>query len=138
MEHKNYYGEIKALHKQIVEDIKNMMEEHNKSVVDLAGSPAPHAFVVGIPDFDTGLGDMDAEVLSVILEDDTIKFDVNWDMDSEDYLEEYPNWNEDISDLYEVIDANDFEKLVPCSGLGSVYESVYEYLTNGYKGDNDE
>ena len=138
MEHKNYYGEIKALHKQIVEDIKNMMEEYGKVVVDLAGSPAPHAFVVGIPDFDTGLGDMDAEVLSVILEDDTIKFDVNWDMDTEDYLEEYPNENDDISDLYEVIDANDFEKLVPCSGLGSVYESVYEYLTNGYKGDNDE
>jgi hypothetical protein len=59
-------------------------------------------------------------------------------MDSEDYLENYPNKNYDIGDLYEAVDANDFEKLVPCAGLSSVYEAVWEYLERGYKGDNDE
>lgn len=138
MDKKNFYGNIKKLHRDIVAEISALMVEHKKAVVDLAGSQAPHAFVVGVPDFDPELGNMDAEVLKVILEDGKIKFDINWDMDSDYYLEQYPNWNEDIGDLYEVIDADDFDKLVPCAGISSVYESVWEYLTYGYKGDNDE
>jgi hypothetical protein len=27
---------------------------------------------------------------------------------------------------------------MPCAGVSSVYEAVYEYLTKGYKGDEDE
>jgi hypothetical protein len=138
MEKKNFYFQVKTLHNEIVAEIKKVMLEHNKAVVDLAGSPAPHAFVIGSPAFDPELGSMDAEVLKVILEDGKIKFDINWDMDSDYYLEQYPNWNEDIGDLYEVVDADDFDKLVPCAGISSVYESVWEYLTYGYKGDNDE
>ena len=138
MEHKNFYGETKNLHKQIVEEIKKLMIENNKGVIDLAGSPAPHAFVVGTPDFDFDVDYMEAEVMEVILEGGEVKLDINWDMDSEEYLEQHPNENDDIGDLYEAIDANDFEKLVPCAGLSSVYEAVWEYLEYGYKGDNDE
>jgi hypothetical protein len=81
---------------------------------------------------------IEAEVLSVIFEDDKIKLNINWDIDSDDYLKENPNDNDDIGDLYSVVEANDFEKLIPCAGINSVYEAVWEYLTYGYKGDNDE
>lgn len=138
MEKKNFYGETKNLHRQIVEEIKALMIEHNKGVIDLAGSPAPHAFIVGVPEFDLDINYMEAEVMSVILEGGEVKLDINWDMDSEDYLENYPNKNYDIGDLYEAVDANDFEKLIPCAGISSVYEAVWEYLEYGYKGDNDE
>ncbi len=138
MEKKNFYGDIKHLHKNVVAEIFALMVEYGKAVVDLAGSQAPHAFVVGIPDFDADMDYMEAEVLAVILEDGKIKLDINWDMDSEDYLDQYPNENDDIGDLYTVVEANDFERIVPCAGINSVYEAVYEYLTQGYKGDNDE
>jgi hypothetical protein len=138
MEKKNFYGETKNLHRQIVEEIKALMIEHNKGVIDLAGSQAPHAFIVGVPEFDLDINYMEAEVMSVILEGGEVNLNINWDMDSEDYLENYPNKNYDIGDLYEAVDANDFEKLVPCAGLSSVYEAVWEYLERGYKGDNDE
>ena len=135
---KRFDNDIKAMHSQIVDEIKQLMVDHNKAVVDLAGSEAPHAFIVGVPDFDADLDYMEAEVLAVILENDQIKFDVNWDMDSEDYLEQYPNENDDIGDLYAVVDALDYEKLIPCAGIDSVYNAVWEYLEYGYKGDNDE
>lgn len=138
MKKKNFYGDIKHLHKNVVAEIFALMVEYGKAVVDLAGSEAPHAFIVGVPDFDADLDYMEAEVLEVILEDGKIKFDINWNMDSEDYLDQYPNENDDIGDLYTVVEANDFEKLIPCAGISSVYEAVYEYLTQGYKGDNDE
>jgi hypothetical protein len=138
MDKKNFNFQVKTLHNEIVAEIKKVMLEHNKAVVDLAGSPAPHAFIVGVPDFDADLDYMEAEVLSVILEDDKIKFDINWDLDSEEYLENYPNENDDIGDLYEVVNADDFEKLLPCAGISGVYDSVCEYLEYGYKGDNDE
>lgn len=138
MEQKNFYGEVKNLHNQIVAEIKQMMIDHNKAVVDLAGSQAPHAFIIGVPDFDMDLDYMEAEVLSVILEDDKIKLDINWNIDSEEYLEDHPNENDDIGDLYAVVEANDFEKLLPCAGISGVYDSVWEYLEYGYKGDNDE
>lgn len=138
MEKKNYSSKIKELHHQAIEDIKAMMKEYGKAVADLAGSSAPHAYVIGSPKFDPEIGCLYAEVMGVIFEDGVIKFDINWDMDSDDYLEKYPNWNDDISDLYAVVDANDLDTLVPCAGLDSVYEAVYEYLTCGYKGDNDK
>ena len=138
MNKKNFYGDIKTLHKQVVAEIKALMVEYGKAVVDLAGSPAPHAFIIGVPDFDWDMDYIEAEVLKVILEDGHIEFDVNWDIDSEDYLEENPNDNDDIGDLYQCIEANDFEKIMPCAGVSSVYEAVYEYLTKGYKGDEDE
>lgn len=138
MEKKNFYGDIKTLHKKVVAEIFSLMVEHNKAVVDLAGSEAPHAFVVGVPEFDYDMDYMEAEVLKVILEDGKVMFDINWDMDSDEYLEQHPNDNDDIGDLYSAVDANDFEKLIPCAGISSVYEAVWEYLTYGYKGDDDE
>lgn len=138
MEKKNFYGDIKTLHKKVVAEILVLMLSHKKAVVDLAGSQAPYAFIVGVPDFDCDCDYMEAEVLSVILEDGKIKFDINWNIDSEDYLEQHPNENDDIGNLYSVVDADDFEKLIPCAGISSVYEAVWEYLTYGYKGDNDE
>lgn len=138
MEKKNFYGETKNLHKQIVAEILALMVEHKKAVVDLAGSEAPHAFIIGVPDFDWDVDYMEAEVLKVILEDGQVKFDINWNIDSDEYLEQCPNENDDIGDLYTDVDANDFERLIPCAGLSSVYEAVWEYLTYGYKGDNDE
>jgi len=138
MEKKDYYGEIKHLHKCIVADIFGLMVVHNKRVVDLAGSQAPHAFIVGVPDFDWDIDYIEAEVLKVTIEDGHIEFDVNWDIDSDDYLDRCPNSDGDIGELYQSIPANDFEKIMPCAGVSSVYEAVYEYLTNGYKGDADE
>ena len=138
MDKKNFYGEIKNLHKQIVAEILALMVEHKKAVVDLAGSQAPHAFIIGVPDFDADMDYMEAEVLKVILEDGKVKFDINWDMDSEDYLDKYPNENGDIGDLYQVIDATDFEKLIPCAGIETVYQAVWDYLYYGYTGDDDE
>ena len=138
MEKKNYYDEVKHLHKCIVADIFGLMVENGKKVIDLAGSPAPHAFIIGVPDFDWDVDYMEAEVLKVILEDGQVKFDINWNIDSDEYLEQCPNENDDIGDLYTDVDANDFERLIPCAGLSSVYEAVWEYLTYDYKGDNDE
>lgn len=138
MEKKNFYGETKNLHQQIVAEILVLMVKHKKAVVDLAGSQAPHAFIIGVPDFDWDVDYMEAEVLEVILEDGKIKFNINWNIDSDEYLEQCPNENDDIGDLYTDVDANDFERLIPCAGLSSVYEAVWEYLERGYKGDNDE
>ena len=138
MDKKNFYGDIKNLHKQVVAEIKKIMLEKNKRVVDLAGSEAPHAFIIGVPDFDADIDYMEAEVLKVILEDNQVKFDINWDMDSDEYLEEHPNENGDIGDLYVVVDATDFEKLIPCAGIETVYQAVWDYLYYGYIGDDDE
>ena len=55
-----------------------------------------------------------------------------------DYLEQYPNENGDIGDLYVVVDATDFEKLIPCAGIETVYQAVWDYLYYGYTGDDDE
>lgn len=138
MEYKGYYGEIKQLHECIVADIYGLMVVNDKEVIDLAGSPAPHAFIIGTPDFDCDMDHIEAEVLKVILEDGCIKFDVNWGIDSDDYLEQHPNDNDDIGDLYQCIEANDFGKIVPCAGISSVYDAVWEYIANGYTGDDDE
>ena len=139
MEQKNFYGQVKNLHNQIVAEISSIMVEKNKAVVDLAGSEeAPHAYILGVPDFDWCVDYVEAEVLKVIMEDGKIKFDINWNIDSDEYLNECPNKNGDIGDLYSVVDANDFERIVPCAGICGVYDAVWEYLERGYKGDNDE
>ena len=138
MEKKNYYDEVKHLHKCIVADIFALMVENNKEVIDLAGSPAPHAYIIGVPDFDWDIDYIEGEVLKVIIEDGHIEFDINWNIDSDEYLEQYPNENDDIDELYTDVDANDFERLIPCAGLSSVYEAVWEYLSYGYTGDKDE
>lgn len=138
MEKKDFYTRTKNLHNEIVAEIKQMMIDHNKAVVDLAGSEAPHAFIVGVPDFDWDMDYIEAEVLKVILEDGKIKFDINWNIDSNEYLDAHPNENGDISDLYSIVEANDLKKLLPCAGISGVYDSVWEYLEYGYKGDNDE
>ena len=138
MERKDFYGDIKGLHNSIVDEIYNLMIDNNKEVIDLAGSEAPHAFIVGVPDFNADVDYMEAEVLKVILEEDTIKFDINWDMDGEEYLEKYPNENGDIGDLYSIVEAKDFEKLIPCAGIDTVYQAVWEYLEYGYVGDEDD
>jgi hypothetical protein len=138
MEKKNFYGDIKFLHKNIVAEIFSLMVENGKEVIDLAGSPAPHAYIIGVPDFDWDIDYIEGEVLKVIIEDGHIEFDVNWNIDTEEYLAQNPNENDDIGDLYQSIPANDFERIVPCAGLSSVYEAVYEYLENGYEGDEDE
>ena len=137
MRRKDYYSKIRNLHKQVIEDIKSLMLEKGKAVIDLAGSEAPYAFIIGVPDFNADVDYMEAEVLKVILEDDKVKFDINWDMDAEEYLEEYPNENGDIGDLYQAVDADDFEKLIPCAGIDTVYQAVWEYLEYGYTGDED-
>ena len=138
MEKKNYYDEVKHLHKCIVADIFSLMVENDKEVIDLAGSPAPHAFIIGVPDFDWDIDYIEAEVLKVVIEDGHIEFDINWNIDTEEYLAQNPNEDDDIGELYQSISANDFERIVPCAGISSVYEAVYEYLENGYKGDEDE
>ena len=138
MEYKDFYGDIKKVHRKVVEEIKNLMIEKGKAVIDLAGSEAPHAFIMGVPDFNADVDYMEAEVLKVILEDGKVKFDINWGMDSEEYLEQYPNENGDIGDLYVVVDATDFEKLIPCAGIETVYQAVWDYLYYGYIGDDDE
>ena len=136
MEHKNFYPEIKDLHKQIVAEIVALMVEHNVDEVDLLGSSADHAFIIcqpikmvfGVSDFDWGCDYLDAEVSKVYYEDNQIKLDVILDIDTDDYLERNPNENDDIGDLYQVIEANDFEKVVPCAGIDGVYEAVWQVL----------
>ena len=46
MRRKDYYSKIRNLHKQVIEDIKSLMLEKGKAVIDLAGSEAPHAFII--------------------------------------------------------------------------------------------
>jgi hypothetical protein len=73
----------------------------------------------------------------VQLIDGHLEFDVNWGIDSDEYLEVCPNENDDIGELYAVVEADDFTKLIPCAGIDSVYEAVWEYLEYGYVGDED-
>jgi hypothetical protein len=128
MEHKNFYPEIKDLHKQIVAEIVALMVEHGVNEVDLLGSSADHAFIIGVPDFDWDCDYMEAEVSKVYYEDGQIKLDVIWDIDTDDYLERNPNENDDIGDIYSVVEANDFQKVVPCAGIDGVYQAVWQVL----------
>lgn len=138
MEKKNYYGQVKNLHNEVVAEIKNLMTQNGKKVADLAGSVASHAFVMGVPDFDWYMDYVEAEVMSVILEDGQVKLDINWDIDTEEYLALNPNENDDIGELYTVVEADDFKKLIPCAGISSVYDALWDKFQYGYVGDNDE
>ena len=137
MEKKDFYDDIKALHNKVVEEIKNLMVTHKKARVDLAGSAAPHAFIIGVPDFNWDTDYIEAEVLKVQLIDGHLEFDVNWGIDSDKYLEACLSEDDDIGELYAVVEADDFSKLIPCAGIDSVYEAVWEYLEYGYTGDDD-
>jgi hypothetical protein len=135
---KDFYEDIKFLHKNIVAEIFALMVDHNKKVVDLAGSQAPHAYIIGVPQFDWDIDYVEAEVLKVSIGDNGIEFDINWNVDTEEYLAQNPNDDDDIGDLYQVVEASDFTRVLPCAGIDSVYDAVYEYLTNDYTGDTDE
>lgn len=138
MEHKDFYGDIKHLHERVVDEIATIMRAGRKKTVDLLGSQAPHAYVVGVPDFDCDMDYMEAQVSRVYLNGGELELDVIWRIDSEDYLALNPNDSGDIGELYQVIKAADFTRLVPCAGIDTVYQAVWEYLENGYTGDMDE
>ena len=125
---KNYCKKIKDSHKTIVAKIADLMRKHNVSEVDLMGSDADYAFILGVPDFDWDNDHIEADVCKVILEDGKVKLEINWDIDTEEYLAEYGDENGDIGALYPIIDANDFERVVPCVGIKDVYDSVLQVL----------
>ena len=126
MKHLDFYAEIKALHERIVQEIVDLMLEHGVDEVDIAGSSADGAYIIGVPDFDWDMDYMEAEVLKVYLEDGRLVLDVNWDIDSEVLAAQ--NENGDIGDAYTDIKATDYEKIKPCCGIEMVYESVYQVL----------
>lgn len=129
MEKKDFYGDIRELHKEIVAEIVHLMVEHDVTEVDLAGSSADHAYVIGVPDFDWDVDYMEAEVLKVYYEDGQLVLDVCWDIDTDELAER--NENGDIGDAYTDIKANDFLRIKPCAGIEMVYESVFQVLEQG-------
>ena len=129
MEKKDFYGDIKHLHKVIVAEIVALMVEHEVTEVDLLGSSADHAFVCGYPG--DGADVMEMEVNRVYWEDSQLWLDVVLDIDTEELAEQ--NEDGDIGDAYQCWRANDFEHFKPCCGIEMVYESVWQAL-----GVNDE
>ena len=129
MEHKDFYPRIKGLHKEVVAEIVALMIKHKVNEVDLLGSSADHAFIIGVPDFDMDVDYMEAEVSKVYYEDNQIKLDVVWDIDTDELAAQ--NENGDIGDAYSIVTANDFEKVVPCAGIDSVYQAVWQVLEEG-------
>lgn len=125
MEKKDFYGDIKNLHKEIVAEIVKLMVEHDVKEVDLLGSSADHAYVIGAP-FDRDVDYMEAEVSKVYYEDGQLVLDVCWDIDTFELAEQ--NENGDIGDVYTDVKANDFTCIKPCAGIDSVYESVWQVL----------
>ena len=122
MEHKDYYKQRVELHKECVNNIINMMVDKGVDEVDLLGSNADHAFVMGSPD-------MEMEVSRVYYKDGQLELDVILDIDTDKLAES--NEDGDISAAYQVIKANDFSKVMACAGIDSVYESVYQVLYQG-------
>ena len=125
MEKKDFYGDIRNLHKEIVAEIVKLMVEHDVKEVDLLGSSADHAYVIGAP-FDRDVDYMEAEVSKVYYEDGQLVLDVCWDIDTFELAEQ--NENGDIGDVYTDVKANDFTCIKPCAGIDSVYESVWQVL----------
>lgn len=125
MEKKDFYGDIRNLHKEIVAEIVKLMVEHDVTEVDLLGSSADHAYVIGSP-FDWDVDYMEAEVSKVYYEDGQLVLDVCWDIDTFELAEQ--NENGDIGDAYTDVKANDFTSIKPCAGIDSVYESVWQVL----------
>ncbi len=124
MEYRDFYKDIKALHKQIVQAIKDLMTEHGAESVDLLGSDADHAYVSGYPG--DGADVMSMEVSAVYLKDGKLMLDVILDVDTEELAE--TNENGDIGDAYPCYSADDFTHIIACAGIELVYESVYQVL----------
>lgn len=126
MEKKDFYGDITHLHKVIVAEIVHLMVEHDVMEVDLLGSSADHAYVIGVPDFDWDVDYMEAEVSKVYYEDGQLVLDVCWDIATDEQAER--NENGDIGDAYTDVKANDFTRIKPCAGIETVYDSVWQVL----------
>ena len=124
MEHKDFYADIKDLHKNIVAETVALMVEHGVTEVDLLGSDCDHAYVVGYPGDGADL--MEMEVSKVYYEECQLMLDVILDIDTEELAEQ--NENGDIGDAYQCWRANDFEHFKPCGGIEMVYESVWQVL----------
>lgn len=123
MEKKDFYGDIKQLHKEIVDEILLLMVEHKVDEVDLLGSSADHAYVCGYPGDGADVQEM--EVSRVYL-DGFVMLDVILDVDTGELAEQ--NENGDIGDAYQCWRASDFTHFKPCAGIETVYESVYQVL----------
>lgn len=124
MEHKDFYADIKDLHKDIVAETVALMVEHGVTEVDLLGSDCDHAYVVGYPG--DGADVMEMEVSKVYYRDCQLWLDVILDIDTEELAAQ--NENGDIGDAYQCWRANDFEHFKPCGGIEMVYESVWQVL----------
>ena len=124
MEHKDFYADIKDLHKNIVAETVALMVEHGTTEVDLLGSDCDHAYVTGYPG--DGAGVMEMEVSKVYYKDCQLWLDVILDIDTEELAEQ--NENGDIGAAYQCWRANDFEHFKPCVGIEMVYESVWQVL----------
>lgn len=124
MEHKDFYADIKELHKNIVAEIVALMVEHGVTEVDLLGSSADHAYVCGYPGDGADVQEM--EVSKVYYEDCQLWLDVVLDIDTSELAEQ--NEDGDIGDAYQCWRANDFEHFKPCGGIEMVYESVWQVL----------
>lgn len=127
MEKKDFYGDIRHLHKEIVAEIVHLMVEHDVTEVDLLGSNADHAYVRGYPDDYTN--EMEMEVSKVYLKEGTIWLDVILDTDTDELAER--NENGDIGDAYQCWRAVNFNRFKPCCGIEMVYESVWQVLEQG-------
>lgn len=124
MKHKDFYADIKELHKNIVAETVALMVEHGVTEIDLLGSDCDHAYVMGYPG--DGADVMEMEVSKVYYRDCQLWLDVILDIDTEELAEQ--NENGDIGDAYQCWRANDFEHFKPCGGIELVYESVWQVL----------
>ncbi len=116
MEIKNYAQIIKNLHKEITAKIAEVMNNANVSEVDLLGSDADHAFMIGYYNDDV----VEMEVSKVYLNDGVLELDVIYVFPDDD--------GHDVSEEYKVINANDFTSIIPCAGIGDVLDSVRQVL----------
>lgn len=123
---KDFYSEIKKLHNKVVMEIKWLMAAHETAVVDLLGGNADHAYVTGYPS--DGCGAMTMEVSKVYLVNGVLSLDVILDVDTDELAAS--NENGDIGDAYQCWNAEDYTHFIPCAGIESVYESVYQTLNN--------
>lgn len=113
---KNYTQIIRNLHKEITAKIAEMMNNANVTEVDLLGSDADHAFVIGFYNDDV----VEMEVSRVYLNDGLLELDIIYLFpDDEDY---------EVSEKYNVIAANDFTNIIPCAGISDVLDSVRQVL----------
>ena len=122
MEKKDFYGDIKHLHKVIVSEIMALMVEHGVTEVDLLGSDCDHAYVTGYTG--DGADVMEMEVSKVYYKDNQLWLDVVLDIDELAAQNEHG----DIGDAYLCWRANDFDHFKPCCGIELVYDCVWQVL----------